>query len=147
MDALIGGIILAIGLTVVLTTASYAMSRQSDAEYRLTAAWLADELMSMVLVEGPDEYKRAFDLSGRFDGEFEDFDYEISIDNPSRGYPYTVVVNVGWRTGGSRHFLEVDSRIAPRLGEYIEPYLREPLEPLDREARYFDEEEEAIDAP
>ena len=147
MDALIGGIILGVGVAVVLSTSSHAISRQNDAEQQITASWLADELLTMLLVEGPDEYKRRFDLAGRCEAPFERFEFDIDLDNPPRGYPFNVVVTVSWEAAGGRHYVQTETRIAQRLGEAIEPWEREPLERLDRDDRYFgDDDEEGADA-
>ncbi len=53
MDAIVGGVMLGIGLAVILSLASRAMAMQANGAKQITAAWLADDLLAMVLVEGP----------------------------------------------------------------------------------------------
>jgi hypothetical protein len=142
MDVIIGGLILGIGMTVVLSASSRSLARQVDAEHQLVASWLADELLSMVLVEGPDVYPRLYDMAGSFEEPFERFDYELDIDDEGPWQPYRVIAVIRWPAGGGWHQVQVETSIAHRRGEPIEPELREPLEPLDRDARYFDEEED-----
>jgi hypothetical protein len=136
-DAIIGGVMLGIGLSVVLSVASRSLAMQTDGEKRLTAAWLADELLTMVLVEGPDQYPLLYDTSGGFAPPFEDFTYEVDIDTPDRGMPYRVAAIVRWGAR-SNDAIVVDTLIALRLGEAEQ--LREPNEPVDRDARYYEDE-------
>jgi hypothetical protein len=138
-DAIIGGVMLGAGLAVVLSVTSQATRRQIDGERRLTAAWLADELLAMVLVEGPDDFDLQYDTSGRFDEPFGDFFYEIQIEDIGRDLPYAVTATVSWESGPGVKHVEVETRIAQSKAE--EPELREPYEPVDREARYYDDEQ------
>jgi hypothetical protein len=136
-DAIIGGVMLGIGLSVVLSVASRSLAMQTDGEKRLTAAWLADELLTMVLVEGPDNYPMLYDTSGTFGPPFEEFSFEVDIDTPDRGMPYRVTALVQWGRR-ARDAVLVDTLIARRLGDPEQ--LREPYEPVDREARYYEDE-------
>jgi hypothetical protein len=136
-DAIIGGIILGLGLSVVLTVASRSLAMHTDGEKRLVASWLADELLTMVLVEGPDNYAMLYDTSGSFAPPFEEFSYEVDIETPDRGMPYRVRAVVQWGRR-ARDAVAVDTLIARRLGDPEQ--LREPYEPVDREARYYEEE-------
>jgi hypothetical protein len=136
-DAIIGGIILSLGLSVVLTIASRSMAMHTDGEKRLVASWLADELLTMVLVEGPDNYAMLYDTSGTFAPPFEEFFFQVDIETPDRGMPYRVRATVAWGRR-DRDAVAVDTLIARRLGDPEQ--LREPYEPVDREARYYEEE-------
>ena len=55
IDVIIGSSMLAIGLAVIISMSSRSLIRQGDAERQITASWLADELLTMALVVGPDE--------------------------------------------------------------------------------------------
>lgn len=139
-DAIIGGVMLGAGLAVVLSVTSQATRRQIDGEHRLTAAWLADELLAMVLVEGPEEFDMQYDTSGRFDEPFGDFFYEIDIEDIGRDLPYAVTAMVSWESGPGVKTVTVETRIAQAKIE--EPELREPYEAVDREARYYEDDEQ-----
>jgi hypothetical protein len=137
-DALIGGVLLGTGLAVVLSITSRSLTMQTKGEARLTAAWLADELLAMVVVEGPDVYGRRHDLTARFAPPFETFTYEVTIEHLGRGAPYRVNAFVRW-SERPVDSVQVETLIALRGGD-DEP-LREPLEFVDRFERYYDDEE------
>jgi hypothetical protein len=138
-DAIIGGVILGLGMSVVVTVACRSLAMHTDGEKRLVASWLADELLAMVLVEGPDNYAMVYDTSGTFAPPFEDFSFQVDIETPDRGMPYRVRAVVEWGRR-ARDAVAVDTLIARRLGEPEQ--LREPYEPVDREARYYEDEYE-----
>ena len=50
MDAIIGGVMLGVGLAVVVSLASRSIAIQAQSQHLLTAAWLVDELLAVVLV-------------------------------------------------------------------------------------------------
>ena len=137
-DVMVAGIMLGIGLGVVLSLSSRALRLQIDGERRLTAGWLADELLTMVLVDGPDEFGKLNDTAGFFDAPFDEYAFEVLIEERGRGVPYDVSAIVRW-SEFDRDAVTVSAQIALRLGEEDEP-LREPLESVDRESRYFDDE-------
>ena len=138
LDALVGGAMLGVGLAVVLSVTSRSLSTQTDGEKRLAAAWLADELLTMVLVEGPDDYPLLYDTSGSFSSPFEEFTYDVGIESLGRGAPYRVSAVVRW-TDRERDAIRVETLIALRNGEPDQP--REPLERVDRFARYYPDEQ------
>lgn len=138
IDAIIGGVILGIGLSVMLTVTSRSLRMQADGEKRVTASWLADELLTMVLVEGPDNYPKRNDTSGRFTEPFDQFGFEVDIEYLGRGLPYRVNAVVSW-SDRPADAVRVESLIALRAGEPEQ--LREPFEPVDRLSRYYDEEQ------
>jgi len=138
IDAIIGGVILGIGLSVMLTVTSRALRMQADGEKKLTASWLADELITMVLVDGPDNYPKRNDTSGHFTAPFEDYGFEVSIEYLGRGLPYRVNATVSWSDRPS-DAVQVESLVALRTGDPEQ--LREPYEPVDRLSRYYDDEQ------
>ncbi len=136
LEVVLGGILLALGLGVVMTIGSRSLIAQSSGEQKLVAAWLADELLAMVVVQGPDKYRLA--TSGEFDAPFERFSYELDIEYRSDQEPYDVTAIVTWKTGKDERFIEVTTSIARRIGEEEEETPRAPLLPVDRDMRYFE---------
>lgn len=137
MDVIVGGIVLAIGMTVVLALTSRSISWQADGERRLVASWLADELLSMVVVEGPVEYGRIYDTSGTFEPPFDQYQYDLEITEISVTEPYLVTATISWEHGRSTRDIQVQTFIAQRMAEVGE---RVPVEPVDRLSRYYGEE-------
>ena len=139
IDVIIGGVLLGIGLAVVITITTRSLHTQTNGEHRLVAAWLADELLNMVLVEGPIEYPQLYDTHGRFDPPFEAFQYDLDIEDNGLGEPFSVTAGIRWESGRGYSRIQVETLIAPRLGDPIQP--RAPIEPIDRESRYYDDED------
>ncbi|MCH2133427.1 MAG: hypothetical protein MK116_06735 [Phycisphaerales bacterium] len=137
VEVILAALILGIGLSVSLSLATTSLKRQGLGEHNLTAAWLADEQMSMVLMEGPQQFLQTHPTSGTFDPPFDEFDYEVEIQHVGDYEPYTVEVYITW-DGNDRQFV-LDAIIAPRQGELEEFEDRKPLEPIDREAIYYEE--------
>ena len=75
MDAIVGGLILAIGVGTVMSITSRSIRQQVRGEKRLVASWLADDLLNMVVTEGPVEYPRIHDTAGNFAAPFEAYGY------------------------------------------------------------------------
>ena len=148
LDVILGALLLATGLAIVVSLSTQSLARQVEGEHRMTAAWLADELLSMVLVEGPQQLAGSSPEiwmgegggNGRFDEPFSDYTYELDINYIDDFQPYVVTVYVRWPNRSGMGELSVSTRISHRRGEDEEEPLREPLEPLDRDSRYFDEE-------
>jgi|TARA_B100000959_G_scaffold221818_1_gene234656 Tfp pilus assembly protein PilV len=134
VDVIVGSTMLAIGLAVVISISSRSLTRQSYAEQQITASWLADELLSMALVVGPDEYEKYYPNSDRFDPPFDSFSYEITFDGDSEYYPVHTVATIYWGSKG-QHLLQLETDIARVHGEPVE---RLPAEEIDREARYWE---------
>jgi Tfp pilus assembly protein PilV len=139
LDVIVGSAMLAIGLAVVISMSSRSLSRQTNAEQQITASWLADEILSMILVVGPDEYAKAYPDQGRFQPPFETFHFEIDIEDESLYLPLRAVATVSWDAIGGAHSIHMETMIARRHGEVV---ARVPAEPVNREERYWD----AIDA-
>jgi len=149
LDVILGAILLAMGLTIVISLSTQSLARQVEGEHRITAAWLADEILSMVLVEGPQELAGSSPGiwmgegggNGRFDEPFTDYTYELDINYIDDYQPYLVTVHVRWPSRSGIAELSISTKISQRRGEDEEEPPREPLEPLDRDSRYFDEDE------
>jgi hypothetical protein len=136
-DVIVGGVMLGIGLAVVLSLTSRSLALQTDGEKRLTASWLADEILTMILVEGPDRYPRLYDTSGRYGDPFGDYFYEVQIEDLGRGAPYRVNALVRW-SDRANDVVQVETLIALRIEE--EEQLREPQERVDRLERHYEDE-------
>lgn len=149
LEVIIAAIVLALGMTVVISLSTQSMARQLEGERKMTAAWLADELLSMVVVEGPRNFANAEPggwigedaRDGYFPKPFADYSYEIKLEAIGDYQPYKVAATINWMEGPRKKSLVVKTLIAPRHGEEDEELPREPLEPLDREGRYYDDEE------
>ena len=140
MDAILGGVMLGIGLAVILSLASRSVAMQTHGAKQITASWLADDLLSMVLVEGPVEYPRQYATHGRFDVPFENYEFSVDIEDIGLRQPFLVTATVRWPHGGDYRDVQVQTYIAERLGDPLQP--RAPVEPIDRIARYYDDEDE-----
>jgi Tfp pilus assembly protein PilV len=148
LDVIVGGVILGIGIAVIMSLASRSLSAQTEGERRMQAAWLADELLNMVLVEGPKDYEKLYSTHGDFDVPFENFAYEVEIDDLDRGLLYDVTATVAWGDMESqRQRVVVQAYIAQRQYGDLEGAAleiveeRKPLSPLDRDERWYGEDE------
>ncbi len=140
LDAIIGGLILAMGVGTVMSVTGRAVRQQARGEKRVVAVWLADELLNMVMVEGPIQFPRVQDNTGSFEMPFDEYSFDVHIEDRGRGAPFRVTASVWWgpRTDQT---ISLQTLIAERQGdEPDEP--REPEEEVDREARYYDEDEQ-----
>ncbi|MDZ4830263.1 MAG: hypothetical protein SGJ09_08725 [Phycisphaerae bacterium] len=137
IEVLIGGILLAIGLTAVLVIASRALDMQRRGERDVIAASLLDEALSNVLSDGPADFVELRPLAGTCDAPFSEFEYEIEVEDGSPGVPYRIIAHIRHRNGQE---WSCETYIAPKLGDEPNP-IREPEEPIDREARYQEEED------
>lgn len=131
MEVVIAGMVLAIGLAAVLSLAARGLAMQQRGEREVAAAALLDELLSLVLAEGPEDFPKLHDLSGNCDEPWQDFEYELTIDAGGLGDPYEVLAIVRDPAGRS---YRVATRMAARGGEDPTPD-RAPNVPLDRRAR------------
>ena len=136
LDVIVGSAMLAVGLVVVISMSSRSLSRQTNAEQQITASWLADELLTMVLVEGPDIFEKVPPPRGVCESPFEAFAYEIELEDDGELLPVHVKATISWDAIGGRHSSVIETIIARRFGE---PVPRAPAEPVDREARYWEE--------
>lgn len=146
IDVIIGGVMLAVGLAVVISMATRSMAMQTNGEKRMVAAWLADEKLSMIAVEGPDVYPDLYDLNGWFDEPFEQFQYDLQIEEQGVREPYRVTATIRWPSGADMDSITIETLIARRLGEPFQP--REPLEMIDRDGRWYEiKYGESLNAP
>ena len=133
VDAIIGGVILAIGLAALLSLSARALSMQQQGEVEIVGAHLVDEILSTVLTEGPQDFRDLYDTFGRFDEPFGNYEYEVSLDDRGIGMPWRVVATVRHVQTGAT--FSAESMIADRGGTEPNP-ARAPTEPIDRQARY-----------
>ena len=141
IDVIIGTVMLGIGLAVVISLATRSLRAQTDGEKRLMASWLADEMLSMVVVEGPVNYPKLYDNSGQFEYPFEEFDYDLFIEDQGVAAPFRVTAIIRWDGARGREEIHVQTLISERGGDPEQP--RIPLEPVDRIGRWYDDEEES----
>lgn len=132
IEVVIAGIVLAIGLSAVVSVAARALADQQRGEHAVAAAALLDGLLGQVLVDGPVEYPRINGTSGRCPDPWEDFEYEIQIEEVNPGDACAVLAIV--RDPNGREY-RCATRIAPRIGDEPNPD-RAPPEPVDREERW-----------
>ena len=140
MDVLVGGVMLAIGLAVILSIASRSISAQTTGERQMIAAWLLDELLSMVLVEGPIEFPRIQATSGRFDPPFDLYEFDVNLKDLGVNQPFLVTATVRWAQGHSTRQVQAQTYTTLRNDELYEDRL--PLEPIDRISRWYGDDEE-----
>ncbi len=152
IDVIIGALLLGVGLAVILSLSSRSLASQTEGERIMVASWLADELLSMVLVEGPEDYRHLYDMDGWFYEPFDDYFYSVEIIDNGEGMAYTVTATVGWEQGRDTREIQIQAAIAARGGEPEQ--IREPYERLDREQRDYErlfgddlEDEEAEEGP
>ena len=136
IDVIIGSTMLAIGLGVVISMSSRSLVSQGNAERQITASWLADELLTMALIVGPDEYAKTYPKSGTFESPFQEFAYEIEFEEDSFYMPLLTTATIFWEVSETERSISIETLIARRHGEIQD---RLPVEPIDREARYWDE--------
>lgn len=138
IEVLIAGVILAIGMTTLLTLTSRAIGLQRRGEQKIVAAALLDELLGSVLTEGPQDFLRLQSTSGPCDPPYEDWEFAVDIENAVGSDPYRVLATV---TAPDGRTYECGTLMAPKLGETPDPD-RVPPEPIDREGRWLDLEAE-----
>ncbi|MBU3728498.1 MAG: hypothetical protein FGM37_04525 [Phycisphaerales bacterium] len=132
IEVVIAGIVLAIGLSAVVSVAARALADQQRGEHAVAAAALLDGLLGQVLVDGPIDYPRLHGTNGRCPDPWEDFEYEIRIEEANPGDACDVLAIVRDPTG--REY-RCATRIAPRMGDEPNPD-RQPPEPVDREGQW-----------
>jgi len=132
LDAMLGGLLLAVALTAVLSLAARSMQMERMGEEEVVAAALLDELLSMILVEGPVDYPKLHDTAGRFDAPFDQWEYEVLIEAQGLGDPWRVVASI--RAPSGSHYT-CGTLMAPRP-EDTTPVVRRPPQRIEREDRY-----------
>lgn len=140
-EVIVGAIILGIGLAAVVSVSSRAMMNHTRGERMIVASWLADELLAMVLVEGPQAYLTRRNLEGAFEEPFEEYTYTMEIEYFSDVEPYRVTAVVGWPPYDDSSLVEIQTWMAARqTWDDEELPERAPEEPIDRMRRYYDDE-------
>jgi Tfp pilus assembly protein PilV len=138
IDVIVGTIMLGIGLSVIVSLSSRSLAMQNDGERRMVAAWLADELLNHVLVEGPIEYRRNVDLRGEYAAPFEGYSYEVDIEDIGLNMPLRVTATVSWPSGRATQFVQVQTLLAEKHGDMFEEHRREPDIMLDRDQWHYE---------
>ncbi len=141
IDVIVGGVMLSIGLGVVLTLASRALSSQAQGERQMVGAWLLDELLAMVVVEGPVEFPHLQPTHGRFDPPFDGFEFDVNLEDLGVGQPFLVTATVRWLRGREERQVQAQTYIATRYVDPENPFEeRAPIEQIDRISRWYDDE-------
>ena len=138
IDVIVGGILLAVGLAAILSLGARSLSLHQRGEREVIAASLIDDLLGTVLSDGPKDFPDLHEMRGTCEAPYEDFEFLVEIDEGSSGVPYKVAVTVQHIATGDTW--TVETLIAAKLGEEPDP-IRTPVEPIDREQRYSDQEE------
>ena len=133
LDVLVGGIVLSIALTAIFGLSSRALSAQVLGEKRQQASMLLDLLLNQVLAIGPRDYSSTFSLNGTADAPFENFQYEITIDDEGIGHPYGVTATVWWYMGSRRYEETVETKIAQPENDDNEVEDRKLEQPVNRD--------------
>ena len=132
LDVIIAGVLLAIGLSTIFAITARSLEFQKDGEVSVQAAAMMDDLLSTVLLEGPLDYPKLHATSGPGEFPYEDFTFQVRIEDPGEGEPFRVTAAVEHSTGRA---FECETLIAAKSGEEPDPE-RMPEIPIDREARY-----------
>ena len=138
LDVLIAGLLLAIGLAAILSLGVRTLNLQQRGEREVVAATILDDLLSGVLMEGPVDYVKLHPLAGPCDSPYDEYEYQIDIDDGAEGVPAKVMATVRHVPTGLEWHCE--TLVSVKLGDEPDPP-REPTEPIDREGRYQQEEE------
>ena len=83
VEVILAALLLGIGLSVALSLASTSIAQQSLGEHNLVAAWLADEKMNLVLMEGPEKFLQNNLTNGQFEAPFEEYSFCLLYTSPS----------------------------------------------------------------
>ncbi len=117
VDVIVGSVILGLALTAMIGLVGRAISEQTGGEQLQTAAMLIDEQLALVLARGPDNYASRYDTQGTCDPPFDQYRYEVDIQEQGGANPYFVRATVFWEAGGRTRSASVETLIAPRPGE------------------------------
>lgn len=142
LDVMLAALMLGVGLAVTLSIASGALRAEQTGEHRLTASWLADEALAMVVAMGPRKYLLGEPMDGYFEPPFERFSWMLDLQQPSDWEAWHATATVTWQDRGGPMSVSIDTRIAPRQGEIEDdPYNWKPIDPVDREERVWGDED------
>jgi hypothetical protein len=140
LDAILGGVLLALGLTAVVTLSQRTLVMLQRGERQAQAAALLDELLGRVLAEGPVQFSRRRPIEGTFDAPWSEWRFVIDITNNGQGDAWDVLAHV-WDPQGAEY--RCGTRIAPRDADQAPA--RKPDVPIDRKDRW-DKKHEAANA-
>jgi len=132
LDVLVAGIVLSGALVAILGVASQAITAQIRGQQLQEAAQVLDLIAAEILAMGPLDYPGKNPLAGVADSPFENYNYRIDIDNPSPGDAYKVSITVSWESSRGGRSVELNTFMAPRLGEEPDPE-RIPELPVERD--------------
>ena len=121
VDAIVAAVLLGAGLAVTIGLSGHALSAQARGRDLRTAAMLADEQLSLVLAQGPDEDERRFPTDGACDAPFERFRFKVDFVSGSSADAYLVRATISWASGVTPESLAVETLIAPRRGDDPDP--------------------------
>jgi hypothetical protein len=136
VDVIIGSMLLAMGLAVVISLSARSLRTQTDGEKQMIASWIADELLTMVLVEGPVNYPKLHDTRGRLEYPFDEFEYEVTLEDQGLGLPFRVTATVRWDGAAVTRHVQVQTLIADRGHQAYQE--RSPLDMVDRINRWWE---------
>ena len=139
VEVIISAMILVIAAGSLLSLTSQSLSMHRRGEQKVLAASMLDELLGRVLTEGAQDFESMYSSRGSCEEPFQDWEYEVEIDNAVGTDPYRVTARVTSPNGST---YECATLIAPRLGEEPNPP-RAPEEPVDREERWAEIMEES----
>jgi hypothetical protein len=130
MDVLVAGVVLGVSLALLIGLVGRSMTSQMRSERLATAAMLVDEILGLVLIEGPEDFRKFRPLEGQCEPPFEEYTYEITLSTPGAGSPYRVTASVYYPNRPSPGRVTVQTLIAPRLGDEspVDRMLDYPLE-------------------
>ena len=117
VDVIVGSVILGLALTAMIGLVGRAISEQNAGEQLQTASMLIDEQLALVLARGPDNYASRYDTQGTCDPPFDQYRYELDIQEQGGSRPYFVKATIFWEAGGKTRSASVETLIAPRPGE------------------------------
>jgi hypothetical protein len=138
IDVIVGGVLLAVGLAAILALGARSLNLHQRGEREVIAAALLDDLLGTILADGPKDFPDLHEMRGYCDPPYEDFQFLVEIEDGNSGVPYKVAVTV--QHNGTGDSWTIETLIAAKLGEEPDPE-RVPVEPLDREQRYREQEE------
>ncbi len=121
VEAIVGSVVLALAMVSILGLTGQSLASQRRGEQLRTAAMLADEQLNLVLAVGAEDFPRVFDRKGTCPEPFETYRYQVSIKSQGEGYPFLVTATVIWDSGGREQTLDIETFIAPRLGDDPDP--------------------------
>ncbi|MCE9619396.1 MAG: hypothetical protein K8R92_05770 [Planctomycetes bacterium] len=138
LDAILGGVLLALGLAAVITLSQRSLVMLQRGEHEAQASALLDELLGQVLAEGPVQFARRRPIEGRCEAPWNEWSFSIDITSTGEGDAWDVMATVT-DTHGVKH--RCATKVAPR--DVQTPPTRKPEQPIDRKERFEKKHEAA----